>query len=111
MLLIVLQINYKLFIAARDKSAMDYEMGRFDTELEPNVNPSCEVHGVRSTVCPRHSHDESVKSSLPGTHIRNISASTVSHMLFLYHTYNFDLCAQRIKIDSYFTAIQVDLKN
>lgn len=82
----MLQINYKLFNAARDKSAMNYQVGRFDMELEPDVNPSCDRHKImRSTICPRHSH-ERVRPSLPDLHIRNIDASTVSHcMLFLYY--------------------------
>ncbi|XP_011875431.1 PREDICTED: 5-hydroxytryptamine receptor 1 isoform X2 [Vollenhovia emeryi] len=76
-LLVIIPINYKLFNAARDKSAMNYQVGRFDMELEPDVNPSCDRHRIiRSTICPRHSHNERVRPSLPETHLRNIASST-----------------------------------
>lgn len=102
-LLIMLQINYKLFNAARNKSAMNYQVGRFDMEMEPDVNLSCDRHKImRSTVCPRHSHNERVRPSLPDTHVTNIAASTVSRM-FLYHRYSFNFCVERIKIHIYFT--------
>ena len=81
-LLIVLQINYKLFNAARDKSAMNYQVGRFDMELEPDVNSSFDHHRIMcSTSCPRHSYKKCVRlTSLPNTHIKNTIASTVSHI-------------------------------
>ncbi|KAL0111650.1 hypothetical protein PUN28_013084 [Cardiocondyla obscurior] len=76
-LLVIIPINYKLFNAARDKSAMNYQVGRFDMELELDVNPSCERHRImRSTICPEHSHNERISPSLPDTHIRNIVAPT-----------------------------------
>ncbi|XP_011704696.1 PREDICTED: 5-hydroxytryptamine receptor 1-like [Wasmannia auropunctata] len=83
-LLVIIPINYKLFNAARDKSAMNYQVGRFDMELEPDVNPSSGRHRImRSTSCPRHSHNERIRpNSLPDTHIRNIIASTVSCLCY-----------------------------
>ncbi|KYN31688.1 5-hydroxytryptamine receptor 1 [Trachymyrmex septentrionalis] len=56
-LLVIIPINYKLFNAARDKSAMNYQVGRFDMELEPDVNSSFDRHRIMcSTSCPRHSY-------------------------------------------------------
>jgi len=75
----MLQINYKLFNAARDKSAMNYQVGRFDMELVPDVNLSSDRHKICSTSCPRHSHNEHVRpTNLRNKHIRIITASTVS---------------------------------
>ncbi|KYN06445.1 5-hydroxytryptamine receptor 1 [Cyphomyrmex costatus] len=56
-LLVIIPINYKLFNAARDKSAMNYQVGRFDMELEPDVNSPFDHHRIMcSTSCPRHSY-------------------------------------------------------
>ncbi|KYM81108.1 5-hydroxytryptamine receptor 1 [Atta colombica] len=56
-LLVIIPINYKLFNAARDKSAMNYQVGRFDMELEPDVNSPFDHHKIMcSTSCPRHSY-------------------------------------------------------
>lgn len=84
-LLIILQINYKLFNAARDKSAMNYQVGRFDMEMEPDVNSSFDHHRIMcSTSCPRHSYKKCVKlTSLQNTHIKNTIASTVSHICYI----------------------------
>ncbi|XP_011056730.1 PREDICTED: 5-hydroxytryptamine receptor 1 [Acromyrmex echinatior] len=77
-LLVIIPINYKLFNAARDKSAMNYQVGRFDMELEPDVNSSFDRHRIMcSTSCPRHSYKKCVRlTSLPSTHIKNTIAST-----------------------------------
>lgn len=85
----MLQMNYKLFNAARDKSTMNYQEGRFDMELQLNINidPSSDRYrNMHSTSCPRHSHNERVKpANLSDIHLRNATASTVSYtFLFDY---------------------------
>ncbi|KAG5318624.1 5HT1R protein, partial [Pseudoatta argentina] len=77
-LLVIIPINYKLFNAARGKSAMNYQVGRFDMELEPDVNSSFDHHKIMcSTSCPRHSYKKCVRlTNLPNTHIKNTIAST-----------------------------------
>ncbi|KYN20317.1 5-hydroxytryptamine receptor 1 [Trachymyrmex cornetzi] len=63
-LLVIIPINYKLFNAARDKSAMNYQVGRFDMELEPDVNSSFDRHRIMcSTSCPRHSYKKCSEGS------------------------------------------------
>lgn len=104
LLLIVLQINYKLLNAARDKSATNYQVGRFDMELD--VDPSSNRHRImRLTSCPRHSHNERVRpTSLPDTHLRNTAASTVSHTFFSLSINLFiAFCVERIRLNIYFT--------
>lgn len=76
-------MNYKLFNAARDKSAMNYQEGRFDMELELNLDIDSDRR--RRSNCPRHSHNEGVRpTSLPDINLKN-TASTVSHTLSLYY--------------------------
>jgi len=76
-------MNYKLFNAARNKSTMNYQEGRFDVELESDVKLSSNGK-MRSTSCPRHSHNEHKRpTSLQNIHLRNTAASTVSHMSLL----------------------------
>ncbi|XP_071581451.1 5-hydroxytryptamine receptor 1E-like [Temnothorax nylanderi] len=79
-LLVIIPMNYKLFNAARDKSAMNYQEGRFDMELELNIDidPSSDrCRNMRSMSCPRHSHNECVKPpNLPDIHLRNTTTST-----------------------------------
>ncbi|KYQ50416.1 5-hydroxytryptamine receptor 1 [Trachymyrmex zeteki] len=63
-LLVIIPINYKLFNAARDKSAMNYQVGRFDMEMEPDVNSSFDHHRIMcSTSCPRHSYKKCSEGS------------------------------------------------
>lgn len=90
-LLILLQMNYKLFNAARDKSTMNYQEGRFDMELELNIDIDSSTDRCRNlglTNCPRHSHNECVKpANLPDIHLRNTTASTVSHTFLFYYKF------------------------
>lgn len=82
-IIIVLQMNYKLFNAARNKSAINYQEGRFDMELESDVPSSNGKRIIRLTRCPRHSHDEHIMPiSLPDISLKN-TASTVSHHKFI----------------------------
>jgi len=94
-------MNYKLFNAARNKSTMNYQEGRFDMELESDVNQSSNGHKMRSTSCPRHSHNEHIRpTSLQNIHLRNTAASTVSHMFHFYHKFILfiiDFCIERLK--------------
>lgn len=76
-------MNYKLFNAARNKSVMNYQEGRFDMELESDVPSSDGKRIMRLTSCPRHSHDEDVRPiSLPDISLKN-TASTVSYMFII----------------------------
>jgi len=91
-------MNYKLFNAARNKSTMNYQEGRFDMELESDVNLSSNGHKMRSTSCPRHSHNEHTKpsiQSLQNIHLRNTAASTVSHIFLFYHKFILLIFASR----------------
>lgn len=87
----MLQMNYKLFNAARDKSAMNYQENRFDMELELNLDSN-----RRRSNCPRHSHNEGVRpTNLPDIHLKNTTASTVSHILSLYYKLVSLICASK----------------
>lgn len=80
-------MNYKLFNAARNKSAMNYQEGRFNMELESDVPSSDGKRIMRLTCCPRHSHDEHVRPiSLPDISLKTI-ASTVSYMFIISSFY------------------------
>lgn len=88
-LLMMLQMNYKLFNAARDKSAMNYQAGRFDMELQLNIDIDSSSDRCRNMLssCPRHSHNERVKTNLSDIHLRNATASTVSCTFLFYYKF------------------------
>ncbi|XP_011700882.1 PREDICTED: 5-hydroxytryptamine receptor 1E-like, partial [Wasmannia auropunctata] len=76
-LLVIIPMNYKLFIAARNKSTMNYQESRFDIELESDVNPSSNSRKIIHSTSCSHSHNERVRpTSLPNIHLRNTAAST-----------------------------------
>ncbi|EGI63913.1 5-hydroxytryptamine receptor 1 [Acromyrmex echinatior] len=80
-LLVIIPINYKLFNAARDKSAMNYQVGRFDMELEPDVNSSFDRHRIMcSTSCPRHSYKKCSEGN-PRRHFSERRESLIRNML------------------------------
>ncbi|XP_028049657.1 5-hydroxytryptamine receptor 1 [Monomorium pharaonis] len=77
-LLVIIPMNYKLFNAARDKSSMNYQEGRFDIELNINIDSSTNrCRNIRSTSCPRHSYNIHLRSAnAPEIHLKNATAFT-----------------------------------
>lgn len=79
-------MNYKLFNAARDKSAMNYQKGRFDMEFNFNIDPSSDRRtSKRLTSCPRHSHNKLRSANLPDIRLKNTTVSTVSCIFLFYY--------------------------
>lgn len=74
-------MNYKLFGTARDKSAMNYQAGRFDMKLEFDIDPFSNGHRIMHLMNYPRSHNKYTKSSLPDMHLR--STFIVNSVLFL----------------------------